>query len=323
MKIIGDIERYHYSQREKIITRIKEGVPFIIQGAMENWQLRKSRDDAFTEQMLGMQVEYRVSSSDIFPNITSCGQRLDDEKKTAKLSDCLAEMKNNAKVFLDANLVRIYCRRGLPNAELKPLLSGIKTPFFIDKNSLDTIGLWLSGKGVKSRLHYDRNGKNNFNAQVSGAKRFTMISPEEFYKLYPMPMFSEFYNFTKVNNFEPDVDEYPLYSDAGCYRDVLRQGEMLFLPAYWYHSFLHLGEFNFNVNFWSDAAEARLSAVALRNELAAIIHDSAASSGLREVAQQAGWQSFADNLEERFLQWTPQRLTMDELHEKMNSGWGE
>ena len=46
------------------------------------------------------------------------------------------------------------------NRQLAPLLADVDCPSFIDRAALDTMSLWLSGAGVRTPTHHDRNGKN-------------------------------------------------------------------------------------------------------------------------------------------------------------------
>jgi hypothetical protein len=50
---------------------------------------------------------------------------------------------------------------------------------------------------------------HNFNAQLAGHKDFVLIPPSEFQKLYPFPVATPIYNFTRVNNYKPDLDSFP------------------------------------------------------------------------------------------------------------------
>jgi len=45
---------------------------------------------------------------------------------------------------------------------------------------------------------------------------------------------------------------------------TLKAGDLLFIPAWWFHTFFHLGEFNANINFWWKPARPSLNQVAVR-----------------------------------------------------------
>ena len=45
--------------------------------------------------------------------------------------------------------------------------------------TLRTVGLWVSGQGVQSLLHYDETGDHNLNFQLAGKKRVTLFPPSD------------------------------------------------------------------------------------------------------------------------------------------------
>lgn len=63
-------------------------------------------------------------------------------------------------------------------------------------------------------------------------------------------------NFSQVNILNPDYIRFPLYRNAVYLEGRLDEGAILFIPAYWLHSFKHRGEININLNFWWDEDES-------------------------------------------------------------------
>ena len=63
---------------------------------------------------------------------------------------------------------------------------------------------------------------------------------------------------------------------------------------------------NLNLNFWFDATNVPLSAVALRNEVATMW----ARAGLRDDER---WRQIGTELDAHCLSWSPSRATVDEL----------
>ena len=60
------------------------------------------------------------------------------------------------------------------------------------------------------------------------------------------------------------------------YEAALEPGDLLFIPACWFHSFRHLGHFNANVNYWWKPERSTLNAVAVRQRLI----DTVAAAGI-------------------------------------------
>lgn len=60
------------------------------------------------------------------------------------------------------------------------------------------------------------------------------------------------------------------------WRAELEAGDLLFIPAWWFHTFEHLDDFNANVNYWWKPARPIWNVVAARQALL----DAAAASGI-------------------------------------------
>jgi hypothetical protein len=125
-------------------------------------------------------------------------------------------------------------------------ISGL-APFFtksVMKN------LWVSRGTMTVGLHFD--AAENLNIQIRGRKRF-MLYPPGISEYYPCPMFSQTAHISRVFREGPqlDRDKYPRFDASKGREVVLDEGEILYLPAYWWHQVTSLGDVNINVNTWS------------------------------------------------------------------------
>lgn len=307
MRIIGEIPRIDAADGARIREHVARSKPAVISGAAADWPIRRNwTREALLDRLGGAEVRYRLSPTDTHPAIDADGRLLRLEDQQGTLGDYLLRMAGTPNVFLDANLVCLASRRGKANPDLAPLLTDVVRPDFLDEAGIDTIGIWLSGRGVRTRLHYDRNGRHNFNAQLAGRKEVVLVPPGEFPKLYPFPISEPIYNFTRVGNYDPDPDAFPLFAEATGYRGILDQGDLLFIPAFWYHALTHVGDFNFNLNFWCDAHDVPMSSVALRNEMAILCRASGLTDG-------PGWEALSRRIDRQCLDWSPRRATSDEM----------
>eukprot|EP00971_Amphidinium_carterae_P020794 409911-Amphidinium_carterae.1 len=107
---------------------------------------------------------------------------------------------------------------------------------------LNTAGLWISGEGVASMLHYDSSGDDNLNFQVRGSKRVTLFPPDDAKSLVTvrnmglMPL--KFYQaMAKTRAVHAQIA-------------LLGEHDILYIPRCWFHLVEHLGSFNVNVSFW-------------------------------------------------------------------------
>ncbi|XP_048664208.1 tRNA wybutosine-synthesizing protein 5 isoform X2 [Marmota marmota marmota] len=125
-----------------------------------------------------------------------------------------------------------------------PLLEGdIKFPnFFKDEQFFSSV-FRISSPGLQLWTHYDV--MDNFLVQVTGKKRVTLFSPRDAQYLYLSGTKSEVLN---IDN--PDLVKYPLFSKARRYECTLKAGDILFIPALWFHNVIS-EEFGVGVNvFW-------------------------------------------------------------------------
>ena len=70
---------------------------------------------------------------------------------------------------------------------------------------------------------------------MRGRKRFTLFAPQDGSLLYPFPMFSRNSYLSQVDILKSDVAEFPEFHQAKPFDFVLEAGEVLYLPAFWWH----------------------------------------------------------------------------------------
>lgn len=95
--------------------------------------------------------------------------------------------------------------------------------------------LYIGGRGgAFPVLHYDGAGTHAFLMQVYGRKQFIIYPPNQEQYLYPSP---EKENLSLINSLDnPDLEKFPLFAKAEATVFVLEPGELLFIPAHWWHT---------------------------------------------------------------------------------------
>ena len=89
-------------------------------------------------------------------------------------------------------------------------------------------GLFVSGRGARTRLHRDPFGSDAVLCQIYGSKLVAFYPPEESSKLQDER--------GCVDPEAPDMRRFPRFLDASRrYEDILRPGEVLFVPGGWFH----------------------------------------------------------------------------------------
>jgi len=83
-------------------------------------------------------------------------------------------------------------------------------------------------------LHYDLLNSHAFLCQIYGEKSYAMYSPDQTPLLYRS---TEHPNRSQICNIEsPNLNEFPRFAAARPIGGILRAGEMIFVPAGWWHT---------------------------------------------------------------------------------------
>jgi hypothetical protein len=106
---------------------------------------------------------------------------------------------------------------------------------------------WFGAAGNVTPVHYD--GVNNLYGQIFGRKRFTLFDPADTDALYPRPRASATSHMGSVDIENVDAARFPLYREARPICCDLAPGDLLFLPAFFWHHVRSL-DTSISVNFW-------------------------------------------------------------------------
>lgn len=92
---------------------------------------------------------------------------------------------------------------------------------------------------------------DNLLVQICGHKRVVLFPPHDANLLYLSGDKSQVVDIDK-----PDLDHFPLFAQAHAYEALLQPGDVLFIPALWFHNVQAL-EFSVAVNtFWRHLDDA-------------------------------------------------------------------
>ena len=112
------------------------------------------------------------------------------------------------------------------------LMKQIRVPRWVPNVLETSINLWF-GRSSVTPLHYD--ATNNFFAQQYGEKQWTIFSPNDTDNVYPHPVDSKMQHLSSVDINDPDLEAHPNFRLARPIRFTVRAGELLYLPAFWWH----------------------------------------------------------------------------------------
>lgn len=138
-------------------------------------------------------------------------------------------------------------KRGREVANLEnhyPELSqDFKMPAFLEPSTVFSTVLRVASKGVQLWTHYDV--MDNLLVQVTGTKRAVLYSPEDLPYLYLEGDKSKVIDIDDVN-----LDLFPEFVKATSYECIMEPGDVLFIPALWFHNMTSL-DFSVAINvFW-------------------------------------------------------------------------
>ncbi|KAL0964063.1 hypothetical protein UPYG_G00317860 [Umbra pygmaea] len=116
-------------------------------------------------------------------------------------------------------------------------------PEFFEPDQFFSSVFRISSCGLQLWTHYDV--MDNMLAQVTGRKRVVLYSPQDALHLYLSGDKSEVLDIDS-----PDLERFPEFVKARRYECVLDPGDVLFIPALWFHNTLAL-QFGVGINvFW-------------------------------------------------------------------------
>ena len=211
---------------EYIEEYVRPNKPVIVTDAVDHWEALKKWTPSFFRR--------RYGSMDIEMDGLTMGMLIDMlEASEHEDVDNLPYLRNRSvhKYFpelkADISPLPIYTR---PNWFDNPLI-----PKRISFNRTD---LFIGGRGGGfPYMHYDNYHGFAFVFQIYGEKEFIVLPPEQSPYVYPLDSGKGIANKSSISDIEnPDLEKFPLFAKATPVRFVLGRGDMLFIPAGWWHT---------------------------------------------------------------------------------------
>jgi lysine-specific demethylase 8 len=274
-----EVEHCRGDEPERIAQWLAErDAPLVIDAGAAAWPAVGRWSPAYLEQLLGpIEIAYKTSTSNAHPDFRVHGSSRMFARERGRLADFFGKIGNGPArercryLFTGDEQFLLRRRAGETSVDpaLAPLLSDIETPALFPEDRLHTVWAWFSGPGVRTWLHYDNNACHNLNAQVAGHKRCILYAPDDLFLLHPYPLGGDnpAYNCSRIDVEQPEPELASDLAAARGWHAELGPGDVLFIPAWWFHTFEHLGEFNANVNFWWKPEQLSWNVVAARQAL--------------------------------------------------------
>lgn len=168
-----------------------------------------------------------------------------------KLPEAIDLMQNNS----DENKKHYLMQRAL-NEEFPELVPDINTPKYLE-NHCAHINLWLGEKNINTKPHYDY--YDNFLTQIFGRKRVKLFAPTDTQYMHGYStndtMTVEGVKYPSVHSSHiadtdlVDIKEFPNIKFTTPFEGILNPGDLLYIPAGWWHEVKSL-DVTMSINFW-------------------------------------------------------------------------
>ncbi|ADO68338.1 cupin-like domain-containing protein [Stigmatella aurantiaca] len=250
---VTEIQRVKDLSREEFERHFAScGQPVIVEGPVKRWRASSftphTLRDTFGE--LPMSIFVRPASTEPAPQ--TARPTASQERTTSGRT----YVQMTLREYIDTVLLN---PPPLAPGELPPYLTAnsldaslmelIEYPPFFRPEAFIRPKLWLGPSGTVSHVHRDL--IDNFLAQVWGRKHLRLFSPDQSRFLYPRRVDGNpFYEASDVDVSAPDFEKFPELRHARHIDCELRPGEMIFLPAGWWH-YVRALDMSFSVNFFA------------------------------------------------------------------------
>ena len=228
---ITEVPRLRRLDAAAFRARAALGLPFLIEGVVARWPLFALTPQTLRERFSDLPVRARVG--DYINTAFAPDRAMQDMSMLAYLD--LVEAGTHA--------LPPY----LGNLELRALNSLCHWPAWFGK--MGPPRFWLGPAGTVTPLHCDYD--DNIFAQVWGSKRIFLSPPHHDEFLYPSEANAILFG-SPFNPEAPDFDKFPLARQATMIECIVHAGDMLYVPAGWYHQVRAL-TFSLSSNRWARA----------------------------------------------------------------------
>lgn len=214
--------------------RAAQGLPFLVTGLVNKWPLSTLTPQALRERFGAVPVRARVG----------------DYINTAFAPD-RAMQDMSMLEYLDLVAASDHGEQGLPpylgNLELRGLNAMCHWPAWLAK--MGPPRFWIGPAGTVTPLHCDFD--DNIFAQIWGSKRIFLSPPHHDQFLYPREANPILFG-SPFDPEVPDFGQFPLAREALMVECIVNPGDMLYVPAGWYHQVRAL-TFSLSSNRWARA----------------------------------------------------------------------
>jgi hypothetical protein len=233
LPLIRQVPRIRRPDAAAFRARAELGLPFIVEGIVTRWPLAALPPGPRTLRERFGEVPVRARTGDYINTAFAPDRAMQDMPMRAYLD--LVDAGGHALPPYVGNL------------ELRELNALCHWPSWFDK--MGPPRFWLGPAGTVTPLHCDYD--DNIFAQAWGSKRISLVPPHHDEFLYVREANAVLFG-SPVDPEAPDFERYPLARSAHMIECVVKPGEMLYVPAGWFHQVRALA-FSLSANRWARA----------------------------------------------------------------------
>ena len=218
----------------------QRGLPFLMTGLVQRWPLSSLTPHTLRERFSHLPVRARVGD---YINTAFAADRAMQDMSMLDYLDLVADGTHALPPYLG-------------NLELRELNAMCHWPTYFAK--MGPPRFWLGPAGTVTPLHCDYD--DNMFAQIWGSKRIFLSPPHHDEFLYPREANAILFG-SPFDPEAPDFDRFPLAREACMIEVIVNPGDLLYVPAGWYHQVRAL-TFSLSSNRWARAVPFALTGLA-------------------------------------------------------------
>jgi hypothetical protein len=229
LPVIAEVPRTGPLDAAAFRARAAQGLPFLMTGLVGRWPLAALTPQTLRERFSHLPVRARVGD---YINTAFAPDRAMQDMAMRDYLDLVAAGTHALPPYLG-------------NLELRELNSLCHWPAYFDKPGPPRF--WIGPAGTVTPLHCDYD--DNIFAQIWGSKRIFLSPPHHHEFLYPREANAILFG-SPFDPEAPDFDRFPLARQACLIEIVVEPGDLLYVPAGWYHQVRAL-TFSLSANRWA------------------------------------------------------------------------
>ncbi|NMF61951.1 hypothetical protein DP113_25295 [Brasilonema octagenarum UFV-E1] len=213
--------RSNLSYEEFIREYASVGKPVIITDAMKDWKATTKWTADFFRSEYGSSnflVTDVRNQTRVDMTVAEYLERINTDKNEKFLYLRDLNLSSNPKLYEDYK-VPVYFRDWLQRLPQK----------LVKKYYLNFYSIYVGAKDTSIGLHFDFLGMPGWVALISGRKRFVLFTPNL------IPDAKDILSYGEDENFNGNLENFPLYANANPVEVILEPGEIIYIPSKWWH----------------------------------------------------------------------------------------